>query len=88
MGAETGAMYAEFTAAQPAELARGRGVARMLMLEAESIARAEGAASLVLQTGPLQVPAIRLYEDLGYVTIPSFGTYGAIPSALCYEKVL
>jgi len=70
------------------ESARGRGVARLLMLEAEAIARDRGVASLVLQTGPLQVPAIRLYEDLGYVLIPAFGKYGVIPGALCYEKVL
>ena len=42
----------------------------------------------MLQTGPLQVPAITLYEDLGYVAIPPYGKYDAIPGALCYEKVL
>ena len=71
-----------------AESVRGRGVARLLMGELETIARGRGAASLVLQTGPLQVPAIRLYEDLGYVAIPPYGKYGAIPGALCYVKVL
>ena len=70
------------------EGARGRGVARLLMGELETIARGAGVASLVLQTGPLQQPAIRLYEDLGYVPIPPYGKYGAIPGALCYEKVL
>jgi len=67
---------------------RGRGVARLLMLEVESIARGRGVESLVLQTGSLQVPAIRLYLDLGYVPIPPFGKYGVIPGALCYERVL
>jgi len=71
-----------------AESVRGRGVARLLMGELEAIARGRGAASLVLQTGPLQVPAITLYEDLGYVAIPPYGKYDAIPGALCYEKVL
>lgn len=70
------------------EAARGRGVARLLMAELETIARARGAASLVLQTGPLQQPAIRLYEDLGYVPIPPYGKYDAIPGALCYLKAL
>ena len=68
--------------------ARGRGVARLLMGELETIARGRGATSLVLQTGVLQVPAITLYEDLGYVAIPPYGKYDAIPEALCYEKVL
>ena len=71
-----------------AESARGRGVARLLMGELETVARGRGVASLVLQTGPLQVPAITLYEDLGYVAIPPYGKYGAIPGALCFEKVL
>ena len=71
-----------------AESVRGRGVARLLMGELETVARGRGVASLVLQTGPLQVPAITLYEDLGYVAIPPYGKYDAIPGALCFEKVL
>ncbi len=71
-----------------AESARGRAVARLLMAELESIARARGAASLVLQTGPLQVAAIALYLDLGYVPIAPYGKYGVISNALCYELVL
>ena len=67
---------------------RGRGVARLLMSELEVIARRRGAASLVLQTGELQVPAIALYEDIGYVPIPAYGKYTAIPNALCYQKGL
>lgn len=67
---------------------RGRGVARLLMSELESMARARGAASLVLQTGELQVPAIRLYEDIGYVPIAPYGKYVVMPNALCYRKEL
>jgi GNAT superfamily N-acetyltransferase len=67
---------------------RGRGLARQLMLELEGIARARAVPSLVLQTGVLQVPAIRLYEDLGYIPIRAFGAYDAIPNALCFEKAL
>ncbi len=67
---------------------RGKGFARQLMLELEAIARARAVASLILQTGVLQVPAIRLYEDLGYLPILPFGAYGAIPNALCFEKAL
>jgi GNAT superfamily N-acetyltransferase len=68
--------------------ARGRGVARLLMAELESFAVGRGVASLVLQTGPLQQPAIALYDDLGYRPIPAYGAYVAIPGALCFEKVL
>ncbi|CAN5603841.1 hypothetical protein BH10ACT7_BH10ACT7_14630 [soil metagenome] len=67
---------------------RGRGISRTLMLEAESIAKENGATALVLQTGDLQVPAITLYLDLGYVPVPPFGKYHLIPGALCYRKEL
>ena len=68
--------------------ARGRGVAKVMLAELESYAVARGVASLVLQTGPLQVEAITLYLKLGYVPIGKYGKYEAIPGALCYEKTL
>jgi len=71
-----------------AEVARGTGVARQLMARLEEVARARGAASLVLQTGLLQLDAIALYTKIGYAAIPPFGAYTAIPGALCYEKQL
>ena len=67
---------------------RGRGIAKMLMAEAETIARARGVASIVLQTGPLQHGAVALYRQLGYESIPPFGPYVAMPFGLCFEKVL
>ncbi len=67
---------------------RGRGVSRLLMAELEVLARQRGATSLVLQTGELQVPAIKLYENLGYTPIPAYGKYVIIPNALCYVKPL
>lgn len=67
---------------------RGQGLSRRVMLELEGIARVRGVASLVLQTGPLQVPAIRLYESLGYERIPPYGKYGVIEDTLCFRKVL
>ena len=67
---------------------RGRGAARLLMSGLESIARERDATSLVLQTGELQVPAIRLYENIGYTPIPPYGKYVVMPNALCFEKVL
>ena len=67
---------------------RGQGLSRRIMLELEGIARVRGVASLVLQTGPLQVPAIRLYESLGYVQIEPYGKYGVIEGTLCYRKLL
>ncbi len=67
---------------------RGQGISKVLMGEAESMARARGASSMVLQTGDLQVPAITLYRQLGFVPVPPFGKYHLIPEAMCFEKVL
>lgn len=71
-----------------APAARGTGLSRRLMYTLEDVARERGIRSLVLQTGPLQLAAIALYEHIGYVAIPTFGAYGAIPGALCYGKDL
>ena len=68
--------------------ARGTGVARALLADLERYARAHDVTSLVLQTGPLQVDAIALYEKVGYVAIEPFGAYTVIPGALCFEKSL
>lgn len=84
LGAEVLEVKKVFVAAEH----RGRGVARLLMAELETIARGRGAASLVLQTGELQVPAIALYSDIGYVPIAPYGKYVAVPNALCYRKEL
>ncbi|CAN5130322.1 hypothetical protein BH09ACT5_BH09ACT5_02520 [soil metagenome] len=67
---------------------RGTGVAHALLTHLEEDARGRGVASLVLQTGNLQVDAIALYEKIGYVPIDPFGAYTAIPGALCFEKQL
>ena len=68
--------------------ARGTGLSRRIMADLEAVARERGVTRLVLQTGPLQVPAIRLYESLGYVRIEPYGKYGVIEDTLCFRKVL
>ena len=67
---------------------RGKGAARLLMNELAGTAREARAHSLVLQTGNLQVPAMVLYESLGYQRIDVFGNYAAVPFSVCYEKTL
>lgn len=50
--------------------ARGRGVARRMMAHLAEVARSEGFAALVLETGAAHLPdydaARKLYETLGY----------------------
>jgi GNAT superfamily N-acetyltransferase len=67
---------------------RGHGLARVLLAESERFAREAGKSALVLQTGRLQVAAIRLYEDLGYEPVPAYGDYGVIPATLTFRKEL
>jgi GNAT superfamily N-acetyltransferase len=51
---------------------RGRGVARALLRELESVARGLGYTVARLDTGPKQVGARGLYESEGYLEIPDF----------------
>jgi GNAT superfamily N-acetyltransferase len=55
-----------------AAAARGRGVARALLVELEQQARDRGYAVARLDTGPRQTRAQRMYERAGYVPIENF----------------
>jgi GNAT superfamily N-acetyltransferase len=52
--------------------ARGRGVARELLVVLEQRARSLGFTVARLDTGPKQPGAQRIYERSGYATIPDF----------------
>jgi GNAT superfamily N-acetyltransferase len=52
--------------------ARGRGVARALLVELERLAGDRGYAIARLDTGPRQARARRMYERAGYVAIENF----------------
>jgi GNAT superfamily N-acetyltransferase len=54
--------------------ARGRGVARLLLREAEAEARARGLTTLTLSTGYRQYPAISLYLSSGYRIVAPAGS--------------
>jgi len=67
---------------------RGSGVARAILGHLEAKARALGATRLVLETGTLQLAAIRLYEHAGFRLTECWGEYAGVPTSLCYEKLL
>lgn len=58
---------------------QGRGYARMLMEWAHMAAQTHGGTAMRLDTNALNIPALRLYEKLGYRQVGSFeesgGTY-------------
>jgi GNAT superfamily N-acetyltransferase len=67
---------------------RGIGVARAILGQLETKARGLGATRLVLETGTLQLAAIRLYEHAGFWITECWGEYAGVPTSLCYEKLL
>jgi GNAT superfamily N-acetyltransferase len=68
--------------------ARGRGIARIILRELETIARSAGFDAVWLETGTLQPEAIRLYETSGYDRIACYGQYIDNPLSVCFEKRL
>jgi ribosomal protein S18 acetylase RimI-like enzyme len=68
---------------------RGRGLARRMLDELESTARAAGACRVVLNTGFRQQDAISFYEANGYRrTAERFGHYEQIEGAYFFAKPL
>jgi GNAT superfamily N-acetyltransferase len=68
---------------------RGRGIGRALVDALEREARLLGTTTVVLETGTRLMPAIKLYEALGYARIPLFGEYLSSPNtSLCFSKSL
>ncbi len=68
--------------------ARGTGLSKTLLGEAERVARERGATRVILHTGTRQTAAIALYEAHGYTPIPIYEPYVDLPLSLCFEKVL
>jgi putative acetyltransferase len=68
--------------------ARGRGIASGILTHIEKTARDRAVTLLQLETGPLQLEAIGLYEKHGYRRIPNFGKYVGDEFSLCMEKEL
>jgi putative acetyltransferase len=70
------------------EAARGRGIAADLLRAVESYGESRRVHLVQLETGPLQLSAIRLYERGGYTLIPNFGKYVGDDNSVCYEKAI
>jgi len=68
--------------------ARGRGLARSMLVHLERTAAEAGAQVMVLETGTAQPEAIALYESAGYTRIEGFGHYKGFPDNRCFGKSL
>ena len=85
--------YAEVKRMYTREAARGRGVAKALLLRLEAEGRAAARPVLRLETGTEQTAAIGLYEGVGFRRCPAFGDYAGLPAhriaaSIFYEKSL
>jgi GNAT superfamily N-acetyltransferase len=67
---------------------RGRGLGRRLLAAIEAEARALGAQTIALETGPRQPEAIGLYAGAGFTEIQSFGEYEDSPLSVFMGKRL
>jgi putative acetyltransferase len=65
---------------------RGHGLAQRLLETLEVKAVELGCQNLMLETGPDQPEALRLYERLGYQYRASFGDYPEHPFSVFMEK--
>lgn len=54
---------------------RGHGLSRQVLARLEQLAIADGASRVLLETGPRQPEARRLYETSGYERVENFGHY-------------
>jgi GNAT superfamily N-acetyltransferase len=68
--------------------ARGHGVGKAMVSHLIGVTRDLGRRHIVLETGPAQPEAIRLYERAGFTPIPLFGQYIGSVTSLCYELLL
>lgn len=80
--------YGEVKSMFVAEAARGRGVADAILRRIETEARAQGLASLRLETGKGLDAAYRLYARHGFTRCGPFGSYPDAPASVFLHKAL
>lgn len=82
----------QFTTNFIAPWARGHGLAKMLLMEAEKVALAEGFSVINLDVRETMTRAIQLYESMGYTRIGAHPYYaqvkGEILKGYYYYKVI
>lgn len=67
---------------------RGKGIAGQVLKELEAWAAELSFSELILETGKMMDPAVRLYQKSGYTVIPNYGQYEQVETSVCMKKVL
>jgi putative acetyltransferase len=83
-----GERYGEIKRMFVRPMARGQRIAERLLAQLEATLVAEGIRLSLLETGPPQTHAIRLYERCGYAPRGPFGGYPESEASLFYAKRL
>jgi putative acetyltransferase len=68
--------------------ARGKGIAKQVIVALEASAYESGCRELMLETGPYQPEALRFYTSQGYVRRGAFGAYPEHPLSVFMAKSL
>jgi GNAT superfamily N-acetyltransferase len=68
--------------------ARGRGIAKAILLELEQWGKEEGFTQSKLETGVNQPEAIAVYKKALYKQIPNYPPYADIAESICMAKAL
>ena len=67
---------------------RGEGIGAAILIELENWAKELGYASIILETGTVQIGAVALYKKYGYTVIPNFDPYIGNELSICFKKNL
>jgi putative acetyltransferase len=70
--------------------ARGKGIAKALVIHIENFARSQGIKQISLETGATEPfkPARTLYKTLGYQKCGAFGEYILTDDNTCMTKII
>ena len=65
---------------------RGKGLAKSVVKELESLALSKDYKTCILETGHKHVEALNLYKKCGYEVINNFGPYEGMEDSICLKK--
>lgn len=68
--------------------ARGKGLAKQVLVTLEAWAASLGFEQFILETGINQQAALKLYANCGYKKIPNYGPYVGVLGSHCFGKKL
>ena len=81
-----GQPYGEIKRMMVSPARRGQRIGQQVLDALEQGLRRDGVDRALLETGPPQVEALKLYERCGYVRRAAFGGYPDIPASVFMEK--